>query len=327
MPGSATLVKAAPPRGAMQWPLRIALGALAALAGLACLAFAGLIFLSAHAAHPVERDGAVVAYHEITLNGAYARNELQLADDPHIYTFDSRQFHPTLPQRFVKDTRVQLWVDQGTSQVLALTLYDQLGLNPVTYSTGEYDNPAAAFYTTEGEAGGLAALAVGLLVVGAVMGLRRKPRQAIAPPAERAAPPAVASPAWLSAPDPVPSHPQGVPALAPHAAVPASGAGAPAAPLVFAAQGEVDQLPTQKMPAAASAANTAGGTAQPPTPPRTPTPPPGQAGTPSTAAMPPGSLPDFPTERMPAAPTSDVADEPTRKSESVMPPDQGHAAS
>lgn len=337
--------------------LRVALGALALVLGLSCLAFGGVVFASAHDSHPVEIDGTIADYHEITINGAYARNELRLTNDAHTYTIDGHQFHPALPQRFQKDARIQIWVDQGTANVLAITLYDEMGLNPTSYTTSAYDNPTLAFASTEGKAGALAVFGLALLIAGALSTLLRGKRRGAGIPrgtrGEPQAVPVALGPARAVDPQPYrPQHLPAMPAAPPSTAPSAAGVGAPAIPLSQAAPTtpapnrqprpasgvDVDQLPTQKSPAV------------PPTP--TPTPdalprpsdasntlvdaaaspfaawgvaPPAAAH--PQASAPPGSLPDFPTERMPAAsgapPPGDVSEEPTRKSEAVAPPDLG----
>ncbi|HEY7833038.1 MAG TPA: hypothetical protein VIG30_05675 [Ktedonobacterales bacterium] len=374
MAPSATLTRerrtAAPAR---RRPLRIALGALAVMLGLGGVILGGLLFTAAHATHPVQVDGTVADYQAITINGSYARNDLRLAGDSHTYTFDGRQFHPALPERFQKDARIQLWVDQGTTNVLALTLYDEMGLNATAYTTGAYDNPTVAYYGSLAEAGGLAALGVVLLLGGGATALFRSRRQRVERSQERsqergskqgasqeaalgaARPkagagqrvPAVVLPASAAPPasQDVASHasPYAPPNLALGAlpgAIPTAQAvpttpmpgrqPLPPRPAIPAAS--VDEIPTQKAPAMPMGMPQALPPAMPPgngamSDGATPWAAWGVAPQPSA----PGTLPDFPTERLPSAapaspPGGDVSDQPTRKSETARPPDPGHGA-
>jgi hypothetical protein len=135
---------AAPRRWRASPRRRLAVGLLMLVLGVAALLAGGAYAVTARPVNPVEVDGHISAYTEVTVNGAYARNELRLAGDIHTYLIDGGQFHPALPSRFLKDGRVVLWVDRGTPDVLAITLYDELGLNPETYTTTDYDHPTLA---------------------------------------------------------------------------------------------------------------------------------------------------------------------------------------
>lgn len=226
------------------------------------LAGAG-IYASAHAVTPVRVDGRVADYKEILINGSYARNELTLADDPHTYVLDQRQFNPALPQRFYQNVRVTIWVDSGSTTVIAITLYDVMGLNPVTHTTGAYDNPAASVVATraEGMASAGFGLAIMVLVPGWVFvsGRRRKRARAAGqvaaetPVAALTVPRAIPTPAPLAAPTGS-AVPAPAPALAPYGAStppvqpapwPLTPAHAPAA----ASSALVEELPTQRTPA------------------------------------------------------------------------------
>jgi hypothetical protein len=124
--------------------VRALLGALAVLGlalGVSLMLLGTRVYTAAQVAHPVEITGAVADFKEVDIEGGYAYNELWLADDSHVYTFDRRQLHPDLPQRFFQDAPIQIWVDRGTTHVLALTLYDLLGLNAQTYTSPTYDDP------------------------------------------------------------------------------------------------------------------------------------------------------------------------------------------
>jgi hypothetical protein len=131
--------------------------------GVLALFLGGTFVARAHAIHPVEVQGYTVAYTEILVNGAYARNELRLAGDHHTYILDRAQFHPPLPERFLKDGRIRIWVDRGTTHVVAVTLYTEVGLNPASYVTAAYIDPDQPFVQAEIQ-GGLT-LAAGMIVV------------------------------------------------------------------------------------------------------------------------------------------------------------------
>jgi hypothetical protein len=120
-------------------------------------------YTSAHAVDSVEIDGHVANYTEILIGTSYAHNELRLTGDPHTYVLDSRQFHPSLPDRFGQDARISIWVDRGTTNVVALTLYDVMGLNPVTYTTPNYDDPTTTLRAAQTQGGAMAG--AGLVLV------------------------------------------------------------------------------------------------------------------------------------------------------------------
>jgi hypothetical protein len=144
---------------------------LALVLGAALIVVGAATYTSAHTIDPMEIDGHVANYSEILIGNSYAHNELQLAGDPHTYVLDSRQFHPSLPERFAQDARITIWVDHGTTNVVALTLYDVMGLNPVTYTTPSYDNPTATAQVarTQGEAmAGAGAVLLLLVLIGLV---------------------------------------------------------------------------------------------------------------------------------------------------------------
>ncbi len=136
--------------------------------GVVILAIGGILFGSAHRLNPVEIDSTITSYQEIThSDGTYVRNELKLVNDDHTYTLDKTAFHPTLPDSVFQEGRVSVWVDQGGTQVFAITLYDQNDQNPVKYTTAAYDDPDTALRSNQTVAGligvvGLLALAVGL---------------------------------------------------------------------------------------------------------------------------------------------------------------------
>ena len=110
-------------------------------AGLIVLGLVG--YVSAHPAAPVRIDGTITSYVEYTRNGTYDRNELQIAGDSNTYTLDKTTFHPTLPDALYKDGKVSIWIDQGSTTVIAITLYDANDANPTRYTTPHFDNPTS----------------------------------------------------------------------------------------------------------------------------------------------------------------------------------------
>jgi hypothetical protein len=121
--------------------LLVALVAMGLALGVSLMLLGTRVYTAAQVAHPVEIAGAIADFKEVDIEGGYAYNELWLADDSHVYTFDRRQLHPELPQRLYQDAPIHIWVDRGTTHVLALTLYDLLGLNSQTYTSPTYDDP------------------------------------------------------------------------------------------------------------------------------------------------------------------------------------------
>jgi hypothetical protein len=168
----------AQPGGRTRRALWTALCILAIIVGLGGVALGSYIFATAHATHAVEVDGSIADYREITINGAYDHNELKLDGDRHTYTLIRSQYHPALPLRLLQAGKIQLWVNQGSSSVVAVTLYNELGLNPIAYTTDAYDHPVRTFYTAESEgviaAGGGGALALIALLWLVVATLRRR---------------------------------------------------------------------------------------------------------------------------------------------------------
>jgi len=133
-------------------------------------------FLSAHPSKAVEIDGTESKYIEVTKSGNYDRNELNLQGDSNTYTLDKNTFHPTLPDEVYKGGKMQIWIDEGTTTIIAITLYDQDDKNPTKYTTAVYDNPATETSTSQGAGIFLGVLgAVFLVVFGLwfVLGSRR----------------------------------------------------------------------------------------------------------------------------------------------------------
>jgi hypothetical protein len=267
--------------------LWVALCALALALGGGLILLGAGIYASARAAAPVRVDGYIADYREVLVNGAYGRNELVLANDPHTYALDKNRFHPPLPARFAQDARISIWVDKGTPDIVAVTLYDLSGLNPATYTTPDYDNPRTPQLAGQAEgvatAAAGAALLVGVLILLAIAGVRRRSRAG----APRAAPVIRAAPLY---PQPAPLAPGDEPPTAP---VPAATAWD---------TGGVDQVPTQRIPAVQPGADGAGAPQQqeagfPERGPQT-----GPLAPPAELETPPATLDDLPTQRTPAIP-------------------------
>ena len=108
------------------------------------------------------------------------RNELRLAGDAHTYTLDATQFHPALPTQLYENGRTVLWVDQGTAQVVAITLYDQNDANPTKATTPAYDHPTLAMQALQQRAEVISGASIALLLgalgwaVVLLRGLRRQ---------------------------------------------------------------------------------------------------------------------------------------------------------
>src|SRR5215470_12044834 len=98
--------------------------------GVIGLGIGGVLFLTAHPAAPEEIDGTITSYKEYTNNGSYDRNELQIAGDSNTYTLDKTTFHPTMPDEVYRDGKVNIWVDHGSTTVIAIQLYDENNENP-----------------------------------------------------------------------------------------------------------------------------------------------------------------------------------------------------
>jgi hypothetical protein len=132
--------------------------------GLVVLAVGGILTIGTHRVQLTEIDGTIASYKEFTSSdGTYKRNELTLAGDSRTFTLDKTAFHPKLPDTVFKDGKVSVWVDQGNTTVLGITLNDENDQNPVKYTTDTYDNPDQALtssYIIDGVVGG-----IGLLIL------------------------------------------------------------------------------------------------------------------------------------------------------------------
>jgi hypothetical protein len=163
MPAGGLLRRLAERRG---WAACGALGAGALILG-------SVLLLGAHATRPIRTDGRIVGYDKVTdAGGSYLRNELQLAGDPETYILDKSQFQPALPEQLYANGKVTLWVDAGTPNVVAITLYDQDDLHPQTYTTDTYTHPAQALWRQLALGGLPAGVGLALLIL-AVARLRQ----------------------------------------------------------------------------------------------------------------------------------------------------------
>jgi hypothetical protein len=143
------------------------------------------VYATDHPATPVEVDGTIAGYTEYTQNGVYDRNQLKLANDSNTYTLDKTTFHPALPDSVYKDGKVSIWVENGTTTVIAMTLYDENDGNPVKYTTDQYTNPSPVHL-----GGQTLAIMVGVVaVLGLWLMLVLARRPAVAPAAGGVTPP------------------------------------------------------------------------------------------------------------------------------------------
>jgi hypothetical protein len=131
--------------------------------GIVALFIGVIAYLGAHPSQPAEIDGTISDYVEHTTNGSYTNNTLQLAGDPTTYDLDKTTFHPTLPDSLFKDGKTSIWVDQGSTQIIAITLYDENDANPTKYTTTHYDNPQSERSDTQG--GAITAAVIGVVLI------------------------------------------------------------------------------------------------------------------------------------------------------------------
>jgi hypothetical protein len=142
---------------------------------LGAIGLIGAIYFvaTAHAAKPVEVDGTLQHFYIHTSNGSYSYTEVILNEQPNTsYTFNENDFTPKVPESAYKDGKVNLWVDQGTTHVLAITLYDENDQNPIKYASAYYTNPQQ-LATDNYRSGGIAAV-VGLALLGLGYLLQRR---------------------------------------------------------------------------------------------------------------------------------------------------------
>ena len=123
--------------GRWGWVALCLLGAVGLMGG-------GWFFIQSHPTVPIQTQGRIADYERITSGSTYVRNDLRLNGDAHTYVVNTTQFHPGLPTELYQNGRAILWVDQGTSNVVAITLYDQNDANPVKSTTAAYNHPDLA---------------------------------------------------------------------------------------------------------------------------------------------------------------------------------------
>jgi hypothetical protein len=144
----------------------------------------GLVaYFTAHPTQPVEIDGTESTYVEVTRKDVYSRNELTLVNDSKIYTLNKNSFHPTLPDSVYKDGKMQIWVDRGSTTIIAITLYDADDANPIKYTTTHYDDPESELSDTQGSGIVGAVVGVGLLAVFGIWFVVAQRRSAVQPAA------------------------------------------------------------------------------------------------------------------------------------------------
>jgi hypothetical protein len=119
------------------------------LLGSIGLMLGGWFLLGAHPTVPVRLDGRVADYERITAGPSYVRNDLRLNNDARTFSLDAGQFHPALPDQLYQNGKVTLWYNQGTTTIVAITLFDQNDAKPVTSTTPAYDRPDLTTQTNQ----------------------------------------------------------------------------------------------------------------------------------------------------------------------------------
>lgn len=149
--------------------------------GVVALAIGAFIFLGAQAVRPVEITGTVANYAEVSTSAGYDHNELRLTGDSHTYIVNRTTFQPALPDKFYLDGKVILWVNGGTEDVIALTLYDQHDQHPTNYSTPDYQHPYQSKENTRLLGAGVGGAGLILMLLGVIIPMilpgRKRPRQ------------------------------------------------------------------------------------------------------------------------------------------------------
>ena len=130
------------------------------IAGIALIAVGAFVFITAHPAQPVKIDSHVADYQLETRNGNYYANHLKLAGDSTDYVFDGTEFQPSLPDKLEADAPITVWLDRGTTNVLAIELAGQ------TYSKQAYRDPNFAMEDNRHGAEALAVAGVVLIAIG-----------------------------------------------------------------------------------------------------------------------------------------------------------------
>lgn len=115
------------------------------------IAIAVAVFATAHPAKPIALSGTITSYKEYTTSsGNYDRNELQLTGDSRTFFVTKTDFHPALPESVFRNGKVDIWYDDGSTRVLALSLYDENDANPTKYTTDVYDHPDREISNAQG---------------------------------------------------------------------------------------------------------------------------------------------------------------------------------
>jgi len=148
------------------------------IAGAALIAVGAFVFMTAHPADPVKIASHVADYQVETKDGKYYANHLKLAGDSTDYVFDNTEFQPSLPGALQANAPINVWVDRGTANVLAIDLGGQI------YSKHAYRDPNFAREDNQHGAEGLAVAGVVLIAIGFLVGrlMNRRRPQANPPP-------------------------------------------------------------------------------------------------------------------------------------------------
>ena len=154
------------------WKAWIGLGLLSVLIG-------AIIFVGAHAAVPAEISGTLEHAKEIHPDGSYAHTDVTLVGDPNTYSFERGDMTPAgVDNNFWTDGKVDLWVDQGTTNIIAIQLYGKDDKTPTKYVSDYYVHPQAKI-ASDRQTGEIAGgLGVAFLLAGIAMrGRRKAPRE------------------------------------------------------------------------------------------------------------------------------------------------------
>lgn len=128
--------------------------------GLIAVGVGVWLFSTAHVVHPVEVNGTFDSITDYSHYG-YDHSEIKLTGNPTVYIFDKNAMMPQWPDTFVQGGNVQLWVDQGTTHVVAITDYDASNENATHYVTDAYLHPENGL---AGRTSGLITGAAGVVV-------------------------------------------------------------------------------------------------------------------------------------------------------------------
>jgi hypothetical protein len=156
--------------GLLRWPWTYF------VAGAALIAVGAFVFFTAHPAKPVRIDSHVADYLVETRNGNYYANHLKLTGNATDYVFDGTEFQPSLPDKLEADAPITVWVNRGTTQVLAIELAGQ------TYAKHAYRDPNFAVEDNQHGAEAIAAAGVVLVAIGFLIRWLRKRRTPPPPP-------------------------------------------------------------------------------------------------------------------------------------------------